>query len=158
MKEVFLKKGKICQKSSHDLYPSTNLNCGHVSFQPDDLSDQLVVTDPDQLVHGGARHVLGGDDGARDPKDVAENMLLVLVTHFWQVGHVGGFLVLSETGQTSSNPQGYTDPQSLTGFHSSKKVKVLISRITCGLRIKPDLTKYHRLGLKENIKQDFLAL
>ena len=63
----------------------TDLNGGKVSLEPDDLPDQLVVADPDELVHGGAGHLDGRDDGAGHGVDVAEHALLFLVGDLGQL-------------------------------------------------------------------------
>ena len=67
------------------LSQSPDLNGGKVSLEPDDLPDQLVVADPDELVHGRAGHLHGRDDGAGDGVDVAEYSLLLLVGDLGQL-------------------------------------------------------------------------
>lgn len=61
------------------------LNGGEVALQPDDLSDQLVVPHPDELVHGGSRHLLRRDDGSGDGVNVAELALAILVADLGQL-------------------------------------------------------------------------
>ena len=53
------------------LSPFPHLDRGGVALQPDDLPNQTGPAHPDQLVHGGAAHVVGDDDGAGDPADEA---------------------------------------------------------------------------------------
>ena len=62
-----------------------DLNGGKVSLEPDDFADQLVVADPDELVHGRAGHLHGRDDGTGDGVDVAEHALLLLVGDLGQL-------------------------------------------------------------------------
>lgn len=40
-----------------------DLDGGLVGLNPNDFSDQIIVTDTDKLVHGAADHVLGDNDG-----------------------------------------------------------------------------------------------
>ena len=63
----------------------TNLDGGQVSLEPDDLSHELVVPDPDEFVHGRPAHLLCGDDGPGDRVDVAELALALLVPDLGQL-------------------------------------------------------------------------
>jgi hypothetical protein len=44
----------------------THLDSGLVAFQPDDLTDEVVVADTHELVHCSTRHALGNDDCTRE--------------------------------------------------------------------------------------------
>jgi hypothetical protein len=48
------------------------LDGGRVPLKPDDLADEASGADADELVHRGAAHGVGDDDGAGDAADVAE--------------------------------------------------------------------------------------
>lgn len=80
-----------------------NLNCCLVRIDPDDLcycnvklrgrpttgqvntSNQFVMTDANEFVHGRTRHILSDDNRARDAINLTEAGLAVLVANFREV-------------------------------------------------------------------------
>ena len=66
------------------------LNGGSVTFELDDLADQLVPADLDQLVHFGATHVFCDDEGSSD----LVNAAILGLALFEIVNHVF-FLIFS---------------------------------------------------------------
>lgn len=48
----------------HRITMGSDLNSGCVRLQSNDFSDETLSTNSDQLVHGGAGHVLGDDHGS----------------------------------------------------------------------------------------------
>lgn len=48
----------------------THLDCGTVTFKPDDFSDQVVCSYSDQLVHSRSRHIVSNDNGSGHFADI----------------------------------------------------------------------------------------
>jgi hypothetical protein len=49
-----------------------NLDRASILLNPDDFTDELVVSNTNQLVHGSSAHLRGDDDGSRDTVDDTE--------------------------------------------------------------------------------------
>ena len=62
-----------------------HLNGSHVSFEPDNFSDEFIVANSDKLVHGSSGHLLGRNDRPGHRVDVAVHALTVLISDQRQV-------------------------------------------------------------------------
>lgn len=66
-KRLFLTEDGISNSKSTSIL--VDLNRGGVAFQLNDLSDQLGVSNTDQLVHGSSTHVVSDNQRSRDLED-----------------------------------------------------------------------------------------